>query len=96
MINKHIEAQENMPEVSRFYGIVVFINYNDHTPPHFHARYQEQEVIIEIQTGIVQGKMSKRALRMLLEWSEKHQDELMRNWELSRERKPLDKIPPLM
>ena len=85
-----------MPEISRFYGIVVFINYNDHTPPHFHARYQEQEVTIEIQTGIVQGKMSKRALRMLLEWSEKHQDELMRNWELSRERKPLDKIPPLM
>ena len=85
-----------MPEISRFYGIVVFINYNDHTPPHFHARYQDQEVTIEIQTGIVQGKMSKRALRMLLEWSEKHQDELIRNWELSRQRKPLEKVPPLM
>lgn len=85
-----------MPELSRFYGLVVFMNYNDHTPPHFHARYQDQEVTVEIQSGIIQGKMSKRALRMLLEWSEKYQDELMRNWELSRKREPLEKIPPLM
>jgi hypothetical protein len=85
-----------MPEVSRFYGIVVFMNYNDHPPPHFHARYQDQEITVELQTGVVQGKMSKRALRMLLEWSEKYQDELMRNWELTRNRRPLEKIPPLL
>ena len=53
-----------MPTVSRFYGIVIFMNYNDHLPPHFHARYQDQEVIVEIEAGIVTGKMSKRALRM--------------------------------
>ena len=46
-----------MPEISRFFGIVIFMNYNDHEPPHFHSRYQEQEVTIEIQTGILQGKM---------------------------------------
>jgi hypothetical protein len=85
-----------MPEVSRFYGIVVFMNYNDHPPPHFHARYPEQEVTVEIQTGVVQGKMSKRALRMLLEWSEKYQDELTKNWELIRNRGPLEKISPLI
>lgn len=56
-----------MPEISRFYGIVIFMNYSDHEPAHFHARYQEQEVIVEIETGIVQVKMSKRALRMTLE-----------------------------
>ena len=84
-----------MPEICRFYGIVIFMNYNDHQPPHFHARYQEQEVTIEIQTGIVQGKMSRRALRMLFEWSDKYQEELMRNWELARERRPLEKIPSL-
>ena len=50
-----------MPVVSRFYGIVVFLNYNDHNPPHFHARYQDQEVIVEIQSGLVTGTMSKRA-----------------------------------
>ena len=59
-----------MPTVSRFYGIVIFMNYNDHPPPHFHARYQEQEVLVEIEIGIVQGKMSRRALQMVFEWSE--------------------------
>lgn len=61
-----------MPEICRFYGIVIFMNYNDHDPPHFHARYQDQEVSIEIQTGVVRGKMSRRALRMLFEWGGKY------------------------
>jgi hypothetical protein len=85
-----------MPEISRFYGIIIFMNYNDHDPPHFHARYQDQEITIEIGTGMVQGKMSKRALRMVLEWSEKYQEELLRNWKLARERRPFEKVPPLV
>ncbi len=85
-----------MPEISRFYGIVVFMNYNDHLPPHFHARYQGQEVTIEIQTGNVKGRMSKRALRMLFEWLEKHQVELVDNWERARDRQSLKKIEPLL
>jgi hypothetical protein len=84
-----------MPEICRFYGIVIFMNYNDHDPPHFHARYQDQEITLELQTGIVQGKMSRRALRMVFEWSEKHQDELLRNWEHARAREPFEAIPPL-
>jgi hypothetical protein len=71
------------------------MNYNDHLPPHFHARYQDQEVLVEIESGIVQGKMSRRALQMIFEWSEKYKDELLRNWQLSRERKPLEPISPL-
>jgi hypothetical protein len=85
-----------MPEISRFYGIIVFINYRDHLPPHFHARYQDQEVTVEMQTGVVKGEMSRRALRMLFEWSEKYQAELMENWERARARRPLAKIPPLV
>ncbi len=84
-----------MPVVSRFYGIVVFLNYRDHNPPHFHARYQDQEVIIEIQTGVVTGSMSRRALQMLFEWAELHQDELMENWHRAREGRALLPIPPL-
>lgn len=84
-----------MPTISRFYGIVIFMNYNDHSPPHFHARYQDQEVSVEIDTGIVRGTIGRRALRMIFEWSEIHQEELRRNWELARERKPLVQIPPL-
>lgn len=84
-----------MPEVSRFFGIVIFMNYNDHLPPHFHARYQEQQITIEIETGLVTGKMSKRALRMVFEWMESHQEELMGNWERARTRESLEPIPPL-
>jgi hypothetical protein len=85
-----------MPTISRFFGIIIFMNYNDHLPAHFHARYQDQEVIVEIESGLVQGKMSRRALRMVIEWSEKHQRELMMNWERARTRKPLKPVPPLV
>jgi uncharacterized protein DUF4160 len=84
-----------MPTISRFFGIVIFMNYNDHLPPHFHARYNEQEVTVEIDGGLVQGKMSRRELRMILEWSEKHAAELMVNWERARRRQALVAIAPL-
>ena len=84
-----------MPVISRFYGIVVFMNYREHEPPHFHAMYQDQEVSIEIKTEMVEGKMSKRALRMLFAWGELHRDELLDNWERARTRKPLRQIDPL-
>ena len=71
------------------------MNYNDHPPPHFHARYQDQEVRIEVESGLVQGTMSRRALRMIFEWAEMYQEQLMRDWELARERRPLEPIPPL-
>lgn len=84
-----------MPTISRFFGIAIFMNYNDHQPPHFHARYQDQEVTVEIESGVVQGAMSRRALRMVFEWMDQHQAELIRNWELARQRRPLEEIPPL-
>ncbi|MFH0926513.1 MAG: DUF4160 domain-containing protein [bacterium] len=84
-----------MPEISRFYGIVVFMNFNEHNPPHFHVNYQDQEITMEIQTGIIQGKMAKRALQMVFEWAEKYRDDLMENWNLARARKSLKRIPPL-
>lgn len=84
-----------MPTISRFYGIVIYMNYNDHNPPHFHARYQDQEVMVEIGSGLVTGTMSRRALRLVFEWAEAHEAELQANWERARERKPLQPIEPL-
>lgn len=84
-----------MPVISRFYGIVVFINYRDHNPPHFHARYQDQEVIVDIQNGVVTGTMSRRALQMLFEWLELHREELMENWNRARDRRALLPVAPL-
>lgn len=84
-----------MPTVSRFLGIVVCMNYNDHNPPHFHARHEDEEVMIDIQTGAVTGEMSRRALSVLLAWGEQHRDELLANWNRARQRLPLTRIPPL-
>jgi len=84
-----------MPELSRFYGIIIFMHYEDHDPPRFHAKYEEQEVIIELVTGNVKGYMAKRALRMIFEWSDQHLEELWENWRLAKERRPLQKISPL-
>ncbi|NHZ72325.1 MAG: DUF4160 domain-containing protein [Aquificales bacterium] len=84
-----------MPTISRFYGIVVYMNYNDHAPPHFHARYQEQEITVNIQTGQVTGTMSRRALQMLFDWLDQHQAALMDNWERARQHESLQNIPPL-
>ena len=50
-----------MPEISRFYGIVIFMNYNDHNPPHFHAKYQGYEISVNIETGEIQGRMPKKS-----------------------------------
>lgn len=84
-----------MPVLSRFYGIVVYMNYRDHEPSHFHARYQDQEVLVEIQSGLVTGIFSKRALRLLFEWMELHKEELEENWARARNREPLEPIEPL-
>lgn len=84
-----------MPEISRFFGIIIYMNYNDHNPPHFHAKYQDQQITVEIQSGIVYGKMSKRALSMIFEWLDQYKTELLENWNLAKERKQLKNIPPL-
>lgn len=84
-----------MPELSRFYGIVITMHYNDHPPPHFHAWYGEDAVTVEIETGVITGRMARRALALVLEWSDAYRDELMDNWDRARARRPLEPIPPL-
>ena len=84
-----------MPEISRFLGIVIAMYYDDHVPPHFHAKYGEFEVTVDIGSGAIHGHFPRRALKHVLEWYELHQDELREDWELARERRPLRRIPPL-
>lgn len=82
-------------ELSRFLSIIIFMNWGDHPLPHFHARYDDYEITVEIQTGIVRGTFPKRALRAVLEWLDLHQAELMENWQRAQERKVLKPIEPL-
>jgi hypothetical protein len=84
-----------MPTISLFYGIRITMNYNEHNPPHFHAEYQDFEVIVDIQTGSVTGTMSRRALKLIWAWLDNHKKDLLENWENARDRKPLKQIDPL-
>lgn len=71
------------------------MNFNDHNPPHFHAKYGDYEIVIQIETGIVEGKFPKRALNHVLEWFEMHKDELLQNWYSIIEFGYFNKINPL-
>jgi hypothetical protein len=85
-----------MPEISRFFGIVVTMHYNDHPPPHFHVRYGGQKAIMEIGTlDLRDGSVSRRVLALVKEWAALHQAELMDDWELARQEEPLNRIQPL-
>lgn len=85
-----------MPEVSRFYGIVIRFYYRDHPPRHFHAIYGEHEALIEIDSGNVhQGYLPKTALRLVSSWREAHSAELAENWNRASRQLPLLPIAPL-
>jgi hypothetical protein len=85
-----------MPEISRFYGIIIRMFFNDHAPPHFHAEMQEYEAIIDIRTlEVIEGALPKRAQMLVLEWAVEHRKELLQNWEKARKPEALDKIAPL-
>jgi hypothetical protein len=85
-----------MPVVSRFFGLVIVFYWEEHLPPHFHARYGGEEAMVEIQTGkVLRGGLPRRALALADEWREQHVQELMDNWERARRREPLKYISPL-
>lgn len=85
-----------MPEVSRFFGIIIRMYYDDHPPPHFHAIYGEQEVQVGIDPIVVlNGQLPRRAISMVIEWAAVHQQELMRNWQRLETDRSVVRIAPL-
>ena len=84
-----------MPEICRFYGIIIQMFFNDHNPPHFHIVYGDFKAIINIQDEIVEGFMPKRALKLVFEWMDLHKLELLDNWELAQNGELPKKIEPL-
>lgn len=74
---------------------MIYIFYDEHNPPHFHAEYAGHKAMITLNDGVVKGEMPKRALKLIFEWMEKHYDQLMEDWELSIEGQPLKTIEPL-
>ena len=85
-----------MPEISRFFGIIITMYYNDHVPPHFHARYDGDRASIGIESlQILEGSLPPRALGLVMEWALVHKSELLNDWSLAQSRFPLKSIEPL-
>jgi hypothetical protein len=85
-----------MPTISTFYGILIRMFFNDHPPPHFHARYGEFEVTLDISTlEVLEGQLPRHALNLVQELGIIHKEELLENWRLCREKAPPSNIEPL-
>lgn len=85
-----------MPTISVFYGILIQMFWQDHAPPHFHALYAEDEALIDIRTlEVIEGRLPRRALALVLEWAAEHRAELMEDWDLCAQMQTPKKIEPL-
>lgn len=85
-----------MPEISRFYGIIIRMYFQDHNPPHFHAEYQGMTAEYDIRNlDLLAGRLSNRAHALVLEWASMHKDELMQNWQKAIVPAKMEKIKPL-
>ena len=85
-----------MPEISRFLGIIIAMYFDEHNPPHFHARYGSERAEIVIDSlAVLAGRLPPRVLGLVMEWAALHRQELMEDWELARQDATLKKIPPL-
>jgi len=85
-----------MPEISRFFGIIVRMFYDDHNPPHFHVEFQGNKAVFDFQGNILKGNLkSKTATKLVREWIDIHQMELEEDWQLAQEGKEIKKIDPL-
>lgn len=84
-----------MPEISSFYGILIYMYISDHQSPHFHVIYNEYECWITINDGVITGSLPRRALKLVYEWLDLHKSELLENWERLQNSEAPVKIDPL-
>lgn len=85
-----------MPEISRFFGIVIKMFFDDHNPPHFHAEYAGSIALIGIRTlSAFSGRLPPRAMGLVIEWATLHQQELLADWERAQAQQDLRPITPL-
>jgi len=84
-----------MPIICKFFGITIYMYWKYHAPPHFHAKYGDDEIVVEIKSGNISGNMSNRAIKMIQEWRKLYKDELLKDWELAEQKKALFAINSL-
>jgi hypothetical protein len=85
-----------MPEICRFFGIIVAMYYRDHAPPHFHVRYSGHRAAFALQPlRLLEGNLPARALGLVMEWASRHEPELLDDWGRAARAEPLRRIAPL-
>ncbi len=84
-----------MPTISFFYGIIITMYYDDHNPPHFHAKYQGETAEITFDGEVLKGNLPEKQLRIVQAWALIHEEDLMANWELLKNQSQPEKIEPL-
>lgn len=84
-----------MPVISRFYGIIIAMYFNDHNPPHFHAKYSGYEALFSFLGNVIEGELPNRATKFVQEWIDLHRPELEENWLKAQNGEPLNYIAPL-
>lgn len=85
-----------MPTISHFYGIFIQMFFNEHSPPHFHVKYGEFKAVIDIKKMVLtEGKLPRRALNLVLDWTELHQAELLEAWDMCQAKQNPKPIAPL-
>ena len=85
-----------MPIISRFFGIIIRMFFNEHAPPHFHAEYGNHRALIDIRTlKLIEGNLPRRALELVMDWAELYQEELMKDWDLCQSHQHPMEIAPL-
>jgi hypothetical protein len=85
-----------MPEISRFFGIVIRMFFDEHNPPHIHAEYQGQKAVFDLNGNVTHGNLGSRtATKLVREWIDLHENELREDWELAQMGQNIKKVAPL-
>ena len=91
-----LSSGKPVPEISRFFGIVIQMFWTDHAPPHFHAKYGSSRCTISLHTlAVTSGALPRRAMALTLEWAAEHREALMEDWNLCANKQMPKRIPPL-
>ena len=89
------KRKNTMPQICSFFGIIITMYLPDHNPPHFHVKHDEFRATIDIDSGEINGNISRRDIQLIYRWLDMHKEELMENWNRLQEGKPIVKIEPL-
>lgn len=85
-----------MQEISRFYGMTVSICGKDHAAPHMHVQYQDMQMVMDLETGLMEGRFPPHGIALVQKWLEKYRSEIIKNWEIVLNDSTVKQVKPLL